>query len=247
MKRWLLLLWLLVPLPVVVWHYGAGQLWLARDRANTLIRQAQTAEAQRQWSQAEGRFREASAQVGNSDPRLRTQLDLALVRMRYRQGGAVEAIDGIDRVIAEARFHSQPAELQREARELSGRIHYHAAWVMRLEGAQRDLWMEEAELARQNYRMLSEQSLAAANTNYSLVQQTNLETSVRLQRMSLIELMGRRLPEEGQAMSGQGLTEQMAKRRGQRGKGNQPGQGENGDGPPAPGAGTTRFPGGPGS
>ena len=247
MKRWLLLLWLLVPLPVVVWHYGAGQQWLARDRANSLIRQAQQAEAQQQWSQAEARFREASAQAGNSDPRLRTQLDLALVRMRYRQGGAVEAIDGIDRVVSDPRFHEQPEELQREARELSGRIHYHAAWVMRLEGAQRDLWMEEAELARQNYRMLSEQSLAAANTNYSLVQQTNLETSVRLQRMSLTELMGRRLPEEGQAMSGQGLSEQMAKRRGQRGKGNQPGIGENDEGPPASGAGTSRFPGGPGS
>ena len=40
MKRWLLLLWLLVPLPLVVWHFGPGQTWLARDRAHTLIRQA---------------------------------------------------------------------------------------------------------------------------------------------------------------------------------------------------------------
>jgi hypothetical protein len=70
---------------------------------------------------------------------------------------------------------------------------------------------------------------------------------VRLQRMSLTELMGRPLPEEGQAAAGQGLSEQMSKRRGQRGQGQRPGVGEGEEGPPATGAGTQRFPGGPGS
>jgi hypothetical protein len=39
----------------------------------------------------------------------------------------------------------------------------------------------------------------------------------------------------------------MAKRRGQRGKGNQPGPGEGEDGPPQKGAGTQRFKPGQGS
>jgi hypothetical protein len=247
MKRFLLLLWLLVPLPLVVWHYGPGQRWLARDQAHTLIQRAQQLESDKDWRAAESLYREAADKIGATDDRLKTRLDLALVRARYRQGGAVEAIDLADRPIADPKFHQQPEELQREARELAGRIHYHAAWVMRLEGAQRDLWMEEAELARQNFRMLSEDSLAAGRTNYSQLQQTNLETAVRLQRMSLTELMGRPLPEEGQGMSGQGLSEQMAKRRGQRGQGKQPGVGEGDEGPPASGAGTQRFPGGPGS
>lgn len=248
MKRWLLLLWLLLPLPVVVWHYGPGQKWLARDHAHTLIQKAQAQEASKNWSQAESLFREAAQRVGHAEPALRTQLDMAVVRLRYRQGHAVDAIDMADRLLADPKFHEQPAELQREARELAGRIHYHAAWVMRLEGAQKDLWMEEAELSRQNFRLLSEQSLAAGRTSYSQLQQTNLESSVRLERMSLTELMGKPLPEEGRMMSGQGLTEQMARRRGQRGQGKQPGIGENEDArDPANGSGTTRFPGGPGS
>jgi len=247
MKRLALFLWLLLPLPFVVWHYGPGQKWFARDQAHKLIQQAQKAEAQKNWREAETLFRDASERVRNTDPRLKTQLDIALVRARYRQGGAVEAIDGIDGLINESRFHSQPAELQREARELAGRIHYHAAWVMRLEGAQKDLWMEEAELARQNFRLLSEETLFAGRTNYSQLQQTNLESAVRLQRMGLVELMARPLPEEGEAMAGQGLSEQMARRRGQRGRGNRPGIGEGNEGPPAAGAGTQRFPGGPGS
>lgn len=245
MKRWLLLLWLLLPLPVVVWHYGSGQKWLARDRAHALIQQAQRAETKNLWADAESLYQQAAGHVGNSDLQLKTQLDIALVRSRYRQGSAVDAIDGIDRILADASFHRQPGPLQREARELAGRIHYHAAWVMRLEGAQRDLWMEEAELGRQNFRLLTESSLEAAQNQYAQLQQTNLEAAVRLQRMSLIELMGRPLPEEGRRMAGQGLSEQMARRRGQRG--NRPGIGEMQDGPPAAGAGSGRFPGGPGS
>ena len=247
MKRWLLLLWLLVPLPVVVWHFGPGQKWLTRDRAYALISQAQRAEAGQNWAAAENFYREASGKIGNTDPNVKLQLDVALVRTRYNQGGAVESIDGIDRILADARFHSLPDAQQREARELAGRVHYYAAWVMRLEGAQKDLWMEEAELARQNYRLLTESSFEVGKTGYAQMQQTNLESSVRLQRLSYSELMGRPLPEEGQKMAGQGLSEQMAKRRGERGKGQEPGQGENDEGPPNKGAGTTRFPGGPGS
>jgi hypothetical protein len=245
MKRWLLLLWLLVPLPVIVWHYGPGQKWLARDRGHVLIRRAQEAESRKDWAEAESLFRDAAGNIGNSDPVVRMQLDVALVRTRFRQGGAVEAIDGADRILSDTQFASMPDSLQREARELAGRIHYYAAWVMRLEGAERELWMEEAELARQNYRLLTESSLQAGRTDYGMLQQTNLESSVRLQRMSLTELMGRPLPEEGKCMSCQGLSEQMAKRRGNRGK--KPGVGKGEEGPPQKGAGTNRFPGGPGS
>jgi hypothetical protein len=241
MKRWLLLLWLLLPLPLVVWHYGPGQRWLAQDRAAMLVRRGQQAEGKRDWAGAEALYRDAVSKIGNSDPAVRTRLDLGLVRCRYRQGGAVEAVDEVDRILGDARFAGLPAPLQREARELAGRIHYYAAWVMRLEGAQRDLWMEEADLARQNYRLLTESSMDAGLAQYGSVQQTNLESAVRLQRMSLTELMGRRLPEEGQCMSGKGLTEEMARRRGKRG--NKPGVGENEEGPPANGAGTQRFPG----
>ena len=81
---------------------------------------------------------------------------------------------------------------------------------------------------------------------YSQVQQTNLETAIRLERMSLVELMGRPLPEEGRRLVGQGLSEQMARRRGQRG--GQPGIGQGDDSrDPANGAGTARFKPGVGS
>lgn len=246
MKRWLLLLWLLAPLPVVVWHYGAGQQWLARDRAHALLKQAQAAEAEKKWGDAEALYKEAGDELRQAPPDLKMQIEIALARTQYRQGGAVNSIDLIDRVISDKNFTSRPQALQTEARELAGRIHYYAGWVMRLEGAQRDLWLEEAELARQNFRMLAEQTRDAGQTNYSFLQQTNLELAVRLQRLSLTELMAKPLPEEGRTMVGQGLSEEMGRRRGRRGQ--RPGIGPQDDSrEPANGAGNQRFQPGPGS
>ena len=150
---------------------------------------------------------------------LKLRLELAQVRTRFRMGEAVAAIDGADKLLDDPAMASMPADFQRESRELAGRIHYYAGWVMRLEGASRELWMEEAELARQNFRLLAEQSAAQGDKEYSGKQQENLESAVQLQRLSLTELMARPLPKEGQCMAGQGLSEQMGKRRGQRGKG----------------------------
>lgn len=268
MKKYLVLLWLLLPLPVVVLHFGRGQQWLALDQAHALVSRAQQAEAKEDWVGADQHYREAAKLVSAGNPHLKMRLDLAQVRSRYRMGDAVNAIDMADKLLDDPAMKEMPADFHRESRELAGRIHYYAGWVMRLEGASRELWMEEAELARQNFRLLAETSAresagkpnqaganatvasvpaAAGAKDHTAQQHENLESAVQLQRLSLTELMARPLPKEGRNMSGQGLSEQMAKRRGQRGKGNQPGQGEGEDGPPQKGAGTQRFKPGQGS
>jgi hypothetical protein len=244
MKKFLLLLWLLLPLPVLVLHFGRGQQWLARDHAQDRIALAQAAEQAGDWQQADTLYREAAKDVADS-PRLRLQLDLAQTRTRFHLGDAMAAIDMSGKLFDDPAMATMPADFQREARDLGGRIHYYAAWVMRLEGASRELWMEEAELARQNFRLLAEQETTAVAAGHARQQQENLESAVQLQRLSLTELMARPLPKEGKGMSGQGLSEQMGKRRGQRGKGKNPGQGQ--DGPPQNGAGRERYQPGQGS
>lgn len=251
MRKYLVLLWLLLPLPVVVLHFGRGQLWLARDLAHGFIRQAESAETAGNWQLADDRYREADRSIGARDRDLKLRLDLARVRTRFHMGEAVAAIDGADKLLNDAAILTMPAEFQQEARALAGRIHYYAGWVMRLEGAKRELWMEEAELARQNFRRLSEQGAAPGTAPASgeeiSKQRQDLESAVQLQRLSYTELMARPLPKEGRSMSGQGLSEQMAKRRGERG--NKPGKGPpgEGDGPPSDGAGMQRFQPGSGS
>jgi len=244
MRKYLVLLWLLLPLPVVVLHYGKGQEWLARDRADDFIKQAEAAEKAGNWQLADECYRDADKAIDVADRSLKLRLELARVRTRFHVGEAVSAIDGVDRLLDDAAMSSMPAEFQHEARALAGRIHYYAGWVMRLEGAKRELWMEEAELSRQNFRLLSEQGSASGDQGRK--EREDLESAVQLQRLSFTELVARPLPKEGRSMSGQGLSEQMAKRRGQRGNkpGKQPGDGE---GPPANGAGMQRFQPGSGS
>ncbi len=257
MRKYLVLLWLLLPLPVVVLHYGRGQEWLARDKADDFIKQAQAAEREGKWQLADDRYRDADKAIGSGDRDLKLRLDLARVRTRFHLGEAVAAIDGIDKLLDDAAISTMPVEFQNEARALAGRIHYYAGWVMRLEGAKRDLWMEEAELSRQNFRLLSEQNASPKSPEVSSkssdtpsdqirMEREDLESAVQLQRLSLTELMARPLPKDGKPMSGQGLSEQMAKRRGERGKKPGKGQGE-GEGPPADGAGSQRFQPGSGS
>lgn len=247
MRKYLVLLWLLLPLPVVVLHFGRGQQWLARDHAHAFVTQARLAEQREDWPEADRLYRDAAKCVTTDNRELKLRLDLAQVRTRYRMGDAVAAIDMADKLLDEPAMKDMPSAFQRESRELAGRIHYFAGWVMRLEGASRELWLEEAELSRQNFRLLTEQSAATGAAEYSGKQQENLESAVQLQRLSLTELMARPLPKEGQCMCNQGLSEQMGKRRGQRGKGNKPGTGENEEGPPNKGAGTQRFQPGSGS
>lgn len=247
MKKYLILLWLLLPLPVMVLHFGRGQEWLARDKAHGFITQAQAMEQSENWIEAGRLYQEAATILGEAEPEVKMRLDVAQARVSYGQGDAVGAMDQIESVVNDARFSSMPAEFRRESRELNGRIHYYAGWVMRLEGARRDLWMEEAELARQNFRLLAEERSESAGPEYARNQQMNLESSVMLQRMSLFELMAKPLPEEGQRMSGQGLSEQMSKRRGERGKKGNPGIGEGEGDEDGKGAGTQRFQPGAGS
>lgn len=245
MKKYFVLLWLLLPLPVVVLHFGRGQQWLARDKAYAFVKDAEIAEEKEAWQQADQLYGAAAKCVATDTHDLKLRLELAQVRTRFRMGEAVAAIDGADKLLDDPSMAAMPADFQRESRELAGRIHYYAGWVMRLEGAKRELWMEEAELSRQNFRLLAEQSAAEGVKEYAGKQQENLESAVQLQRLSLTELMARPLPKEGQCMAGQGLSEQMGKRRGQRGK--KPGKGENQDGPPDKGAGMKRFEPGSGS
>ncbi len=240
MRKYLVLFWLLLLLPALVFHFGRGQTWLARDRIHDLAAKAGELERANDWAGANALYQQAAALTAEGDAEPRLRLELAQMRTRHQLGEALTAIDMADKLLSDPDLPAMPAAFQNEVREAAARIHYHAAWVMRLEGASRELWMEEAEQARQNFRLLAETAApqTPARTSAAPPHQHDLESAVQLQRLSLTELMARPLPPEAQLLSGQGLSEQMSKRRGQRGRQPTPGQG---DGPPEPGAGMDRY------
>ena len=248
MRKKLLVVWILLPVAMIAIHYGPGQRWLALDRARGLASAGIAAEQSGQLPRARALYQQALAVRPATDRVARTHMQLADARIRSKTGEPVEAMETMESIVSDPAFESLPAELQREARELSGRTHYYAAWVMRLESTPRDIWMEAAETARQNFRMLAEETRDASASGGEVAPavadtgRKNLEAAVKLERMGLIDLMARPLPEEGQKMAGKGMGEQLGKKKGERGQGKQPGKGQQEGEKPQKGAGTNRRP-----
>lgn len=218
MKKKFLLLWLLLPVPVIALHYGPGQRWMARDEASRLIAKARDAEKRESFSEAAACYLLAASKLGKDDGAAKTRCEIAAARSRASAGEAVDALEKLDAVLEGAGFAALPDDVRREARDLYASTSYYAAWVMRLEGAEHDEWSGVAEDARQQFRFLAESNPADDGKD---TDQKNVEAAVRLQRMSLTELMAKPLPKNCQSMCNKNLKEKMNKRC--QGKCNKPG------------------------
>src|SRR5688572_14169476 len=89
-KKALVVMWLMVPVALVSYHFGPGQEVLAWREASTLRDEARAAEQAGHWEQASGKYDEALAAVPPSDAadaRLaRDQLRLAQIGAAFQLG-----------------------------------------------------------------------------------------------------------------------------------------------------------------
>ena len=67
---------------------------------------------------------------------------------------------------------------------------------MRLEGLPRSEWEPEIDAARQTYKMLASQSVAAGNEQFAKRHQEDLESVIKLARTDLSDLQGLPLPSQ---------------------------------------------------
>jgi hypothetical protein len=108
-------------------------------------------------------------------------------------GGLPEAMQDMASLLTEATQAKADAALLNEIRGSLGNSQYYVAWLMRMEGAQAEEWMLPAESARQNFRLLAESTKGVkVEEDY----EKNLESVIRLERMSLEELQGQPLPKK---------------------------------------------------
>lgn len=195
MRRFASVLWLLVPVCIIAWHYGPGQDSLARDRASAFIKNARFAESKDDWKGAREHYRQALMIMPSGDADVRLALQLAQAKTRMYVGELPEAMEEVDALLDESLATSKNTALQDEIRSTSGLMHYYVAWLMRLEGAETEEWTEQTEIARQQFRLLAEQNDSAGDADAKAYQE-NLEAVIRLARMDLSELKGLPLPKE---------------------------------------------------
>jgi len=195
-KNLLIFLWALAPVGLLAYHFGPGQTGIAREEAKASIQIALDFEASEQWQQAIDSYNDALAALPDSETAKRQQLQLARANARTHVGEIPEAMLAMEHLLDETAKGSDKA-LESKVRSSLASAQYHIGWLMRLELAEKKEWMEPLEKARQNFRLLAEQTDktgAKASENH----QRNLEAVVRLARMDLSEVQALPLPKKCQ-------------------------------------------------
>ena len=193
-KNLLIFLWALAPVALLAYHFGPGQAGLAREEARASIRAALNFEASEEWRQTIDAYNDALAALPDTETAKRQQLQLARANARIYVGELPEAMLSMEHLLDETAKGSD-SELESKVRSSLASAQYYTGWLMRLELAEKKEWKEPLEKARQNFRLLAEQT-AKTDAKASEDHQKNLEAVVRLARMDLSEVQALPLPKK---------------------------------------------------
>jgi hypothetical protein len=211
MRKLLLFVWLLLPAAAAAYHFGPGQDLVrvdraaeAADRANQFAAEARALAAKEGdcaahdlWAQAETAYNEALENLPdvnvNESRLLRLERAKAQMFLSKLPDAHHELTALVDELTEDA---SADPRLLTDARGALANAQYYRTWLMRLEGAPAEEWEPEIEASRQNYKLLAEQSEESGDVLLAKVNQENLESSIRLERMNLSDLQGMPLPSQ---------------------------------------------------
>lgn len=197
MRRFALVIWLLVPVLVGAYHYGPGQRQLILDDVAEILAEADRHAAAGEWAEAEERYEAAlnllpAEQVAEAR---RIRLERAKAQMLAQKLPA--AHQDLKALVRELEEDSKAdRKLVGEARAALANSQYYMTWLMRLEGQPKEKWEPEIEGSRQTYRLLAEQAQADGDDDACEKNREDLESAVRLARMDLSDLQGLPLPSQ---------------------------------------------------
>lgn len=192
-------LWLLLPVAALAWHYGPGQEFFHQDLAAEKISLANQAAEKDEWSVASTNYSLASEQWPEGSLAARRRISLAEANSLIHSGNLIGGQEQLQVLITSIENEAGVDSADANASVLTSARHdlatsaYYAAWIMRLEGAETDEWLHEAELARQQFRMLAEVG-SEADSDVQRIAAENLEATIRLEQMDLRTLMAKPLP-----------------------------------------------------
>lgn len=197
MRVLFLIVWLLLPLPVLAYHLGPGQQQMTMDQVGQLLDQADTAVAEEDWLNAVTFYEDALEMLPSDyvDESRRVRLEKAKAQMYVSQLPLAHA--DLKNLVDELREDENPdAEVYREARGALANSQYYMTWLMRLEGENRDRWEPEIESARQLLATLAEEAETCGDAEAATRSREDLDATIRLARMSLTDLQGLPLPSQ---------------------------------------------------
>ena len=193
MKKLLLIVWLIAGAGIALWYFGPGTETLRREGAAAAGRRALHYQKEGKPDLAASEFQKALALMPAGEAANRAGLRIGLARAQLHSSGLTEARADMESLVGELSASETP-ELLADARATLAETQYYNTWLLRLEGAPREIWEPEIESARQIFRNLAESPQQSSDTNARAMR--NLESAVRLARMEITELQALPIPKQ---------------------------------------------------
>ena len=179
MRALLVLLWLLTGVGLTVYHYDKGPRHIRRINAwehlqeIKLLEQAEEPDLEEIILQYEALIKMLPL---DEDPLVTHQIRLAMATARLKALDIATAIEELDELLTEvANDYGEEAKITRSTREMVGKSHYMAAWLLRSIGTPEEEWRPYAERSRQVFRYLAEHRDIEAYHDY----ETRVEATVK--------------------------------------------------------------------
>ena len=170
MRKFFTLLWLLFPVAVLYYHFNDGQNQIARDKARVHVAKIRVLEGAKQpdWETILEEYDKVAGELpANEKPLVRHQIRLAKAKARLEMLDIVGAIEDLTALLQEtAQIHGDDAKVTRGVREMLGKAHYYATYLLKTNGAPEEEWRPYAERTRQIFRYLAEHQEPAALAQY---------------------------------------------------------------------------------
>jgi hypothetical protein len=170
MRKFFTLLWLLCPVAAVYYHFNEGQDQLARVAARNHVEAIRELERAKEpdWATIAEEYDKLSGELPKEvEPLVRHQIRLAQAKAKLELLDVAGSIEELTELLREAaQTHGEDAPITRATREMLGKAHYYATYLLKTNGAAEEEWRPYAERTRQIFRFLAEHQDPGALAQY---------------------------------------------------------------------------------
>lgn len=197
MRAIVILLWMLLPLGAVAYHYGPGVDARSRDASARHLADAERLQAAADPAGAVKAFDAAIAALPMADVATARRLKIERAKAKIAASRLAEASQELGGLVEELQADPQadPALID-DATAALATSDFYVAWLKRLEGFQREDWEPHTESARQVWRRLADEAESRGDMRARDRHAQDLEAVVRLARMEPDELQGLPIPKQ---------------------------------------------------
>jgi hypothetical protein len=193
------LLWCVVPLLALIFHFSVGKKLLLAENAAAVETNGYLAEVEGRFAKAEALYVKALRVAHPADFPLMARLDVAKARVDIHTGDAPAAADQLERLLAKRSTTSLPKALQTETQTVRATALYYTAFALRLLDSNPERWAAKAEEARTAFLALHQNALEHGSPETVEQLARALEAASKLLHYRDTEIAGIRRPPIAQA------------------------------------------------